>query len=100
MVRTPLDIILEIVLLIIISAINTMLAVFRLLGELFASLIWTSQMSTVGFILALIIGGLFLIFFWKYFFKETISLVKLILIYGAFVFILIIILYFFFLFFY
>ena len=93
MVRTPLDIIFEILLLIITSSVNTLLALFKLLAELFASLIWTSQMGIAGFILAIIIGGLFVVFLWKYLFKTTVSLVKLILIYAAFIFILILILY-------
>ena len=95
MVRTPLDVIFEIALLIIVSAVNTLLALFKLLGELFASLIWTSQMGIVGFIVAIIVGGLFVVFLWKYLFKTTVSLVKLILIYAAFIFVLILVLFFF-----
>ena len=100
MVRTPLDIIFEILLLIIVSSVNTLLALFKLLGELFASLMWTSQIGIAGFILAVIIGGLFVVFLWKYLFKTTVSLVKLILIYAAFIFVLILVLYVFFSIFY
>jgi len=93
MVRTPLDIILEIALLIIMSSVNTLLALFELLGELFGSLIWTSQMGIIGLILAVTVGGLFVVFLWKYLFKTTVSLIKLILIYAAFVFVLILVLF-------
>jgi len=93
MVRTPLEVIVEIILLIVLSSVNTLLALFRLLGELFASLIWTSQTGLIGFILAIIIGGLFIVFLWKYLFKTSISLVKLVLAYGAFVFVLVVVLY-------
>jgi hypothetical protein len=96
MVRTPLDIIFEILLLLVMSSVNTLLALFKLLGELFASLIWASQTGIAGFILAIIIGGLFVVFLWKYMFKTTVSLVKLILIYGAFIFVLILVLFVFF----
>ena len=87
------DIIFEILLLIIASSIGTLLALFKLLSELFASLFWTSTMGLAGFIVAVIIGGLFVAFLWKYLFKTTVSLVKLILIYGLFIFILIMVLY-------
>lgn len=100
MIRTPLDIIFEILLLIILSSVNTMLTLFKLLGELFASLMWTSQMGIAGFILAVIIGGLFIVFLWKYLFKTSVSLIKLILIYSAFIFVLILVLYVFFSIFY
>ena len=93
MFRTPLEIIIEIALLIIVSSINTLLNLFKLLGELFASLIWTSQMGIAGFILAVIIGGLFIVFLWKYLFKTSVSLVKLILVYGAFIFVLVLVLF-------
>ena len=92
MVRTPLEIIYEIILLIITSSVNTLLILFRLLGELFTSLMWVSQTGIAGLILAVIIGGLFVVFLWKYLFKTTVSLVKLILIYAAFVFVLILVL--------
>ncbi len=97
MVRTPLEVIFEIAILIITSSVNTLLALFKLLGELFASLIWTSQMGIAGLILAIIIGGLFIVFLWKYLFKTSVSLIKLILIYGAFIFALILVLYIFYL---
>lgn len=97
MIRTPLDIIFEIALLIINSSINTILALFKLFGELFASLIWTSRMGVAGFILAIIIGGIFVVFMWKYLFKTTVSLVKLIVVYGIFIFVLIMILFVFYL---
>lgn len=100
MVKTPLDIILEIALLLITSSIKTLLALFKLLGELFASLIRTSTMGIAGFILAIIVGGLFVVFMWKYLFKTTVSLVKLILIYAAFIVVLILVLYVFFSIFY
>jgi len=93
MVRTPLDIILEIALMLIVSSVNTLLALFKLLGELFASLMWTSTLGIAGFILAIIIGGLFVVFLWKYLFKTSVSLLKLILIYGVFVFVLILVLF-------
>jgi len=100
MVRTPLDIIFEILLLIILSSVNTLLTLFKLLGELFTSLLWTSQMGIAGFILAVIIGGLFIVFLWKYLFKTSVSLIKLILIYAAFIFVLILVLFVFFSIFY
>jgi hypothetical protein len=96
MVRTPLDIIFEILILLIFSSFNTLLALFKLLGELFASLIFASQASIAGFILAIIIGALFIVFIWKYLFKTTVSLVKLLLVYAGFFVVLIIILFIFF----
>lgn len=93
MVKTPLDIIIEIALLIIMSSVNTLLALFELLVQLFTSLMWTSQMSIAGFIVAVIVGGLFVVFLWKYLFKTTVSLVKLILVYAAFIFVLILVLF-------
>ena len=96
MVRTPLDIIFEILFLLILSSVNTFLSLLKLLAELLASLVWTSQSSIAGFIVAVIVGGLFVVFLWKYLFKTTISIVKLLLIYGAFVFVLILVLFVFF----
>jgi len=93
MVKTPLDIIIEIALLLILSSVNTLLALFKLLAELFASLMWTSTMGIVGFIVAIIVGGLFIVFLWKYLFKTTVSIVKLIIVYAAFIFVLILVLY-------
>ncbi len=93
MVKTPLDIIIEIALLLIMSSVNTLLNLYKLLVELFASLMWTSRMGITGLVVAVIVGGLFVVFLWKYLFKTAISLVKLILIYAAFIFILILVLY-------
>ena len=92
MVRTPLQIIFEILIFIVVNSINAILTIIGLLGELFVSLTLTAQTSVVGLILAIVIGGLFVIFMSKYLFKTTISLIKIILIYGAFVLVLIIIL--------
>ena len=100
MVRTPLEIILQIALFIITSSATSLLTIAKLLVELATSLVHTSQMGLAGFILAIIVGGLFVVFLWKYLFKTTVSLVKLILIYAVFIFILILVLYIFFSIFY
>jgi hypothetical protein len=96
MVRSPLEIIIEIFLLIFINSIQTLLMLLKLLGELFYSLAWTARTSIGGLILATIIGGLFLVFLWKYLFRETVSLAKIILAYAGFMIALFIVLYVFF----
>ena len=93
MVKTPLQVILEIILLLITSSVNTLLSLFRLFGELFSSLVWTSRTGILGLGVAIIIGGLFIVFLWKYLFKTTVSLVKLISIYGVLIIVLVVILY-------
>jgi len=100
MVRPPLDIIFEILFYIVASSIEHLLNVIRLLIELFNSL-WVTAQNNVGvLIISMLIGGLFFIFVSKFLFKETASIIQIILIYGAFAFILIIVLYIFFSIFY
>ena len=91
MVRSPIEIILEILFYIVTSSIEHVITVIKLLIELFYSLALQAQSSIFGLFISVLIGSLFFLFVWKFLFKETTSILHVILVYGAFLLALIII---------
>lgn len=85
MVRSPFEILVEILITIVSNSIQTLTKIIQLLIEFFISLGVTAQSSLGGLITALVIGTLFFVFIWKFMFKTTTSLIKIILIYGVFI---------------
>jgi len=85
MVKSPLQIILEILVYIILTMVETILTVSRMLGELFFSLTVISQVGVLGLIISSIIGGLVLFFVSKFLFGTSKSLIKIALVYVALV---------------
>jgi hypothetical protein len=85
MVRQPIEIILEILFYIVTSSIEHVITVIKLLIELFYSLVLQAQSSIWGLFISILIGSLFFLFVWKFLFKETTSVLHVILVYGAFI---------------
>jgi len=88
MVKPHLEIIAEILLYLMIKSVNTMIVLSKLLGELFVSLIWSAQTGFWAFLIAVTIGGVFIILMFKFLFKTGTSLLKIIAIYIIFLLIL------------
>lgn len=91
MVRSPIEIIFEILFYIVTSSIEHVITVVKLLIELFYSLAAQAQSSIWGLFVSVLIGSLFFLFVWKFLFKETTSILHVILVYGGFILALIII---------
>jgi len=89
MPKNPLQIILELFLVIIQSIIKTLTLIFQKLVELFWSLTFIAETGVIGLIIACLIGGIVIYFISKFIFKNTKSLVQILLIYIVFIFILV-----------
>ena len=82
MVKGPLLVIVDLIVFIITSTIDLIKGITNKLIELFTSLALMATTGIAGFIIASIIGGIVLFFALKYVFKTTVSLAKILLVYG------------------
>ncbi len=79
--KSPLQILIEILVLIVVSTAKILILVTGLLYELYISLRIMSYTNPIGFILALTFGGIILFFTTKFLFKSTISAIKIMTVY-------------------
>ncbi|MBL7170276.1 MAG: hypothetical protein ISS48_04610 [Candidatus Aenigmarchaeota archaeon] len=93
MVKSPLQIILELLTLIVSSIVNTFVLIFQKLVELFESLTFIAQAGIAGLLAACFIGGLVIFLLSKFIFKNTKSLFQVLLIYVVFVLVLVLVFY-------
>ena len=91
MVKSPLQIILELFILIIQSIVNTLKLIFEKLVELFMSLAFIAETGITGLVIAAVIGGIVVILISKFVFKSTKSLLQVLLVYVIFVVILVLV---------
>jgi hypothetical protein len=80
-VKTPVQILLEILIIIFINSVKFLISMGQLLLELYLSLKVMSYSNPIGFIFAVAIGGIIIIFTIKYMFGSTIDAMKVVVIY-------------------
>jgi len=91
MIKNPLQIILELLVLIIQSIVSTLALVLEKLVELFSSLAFMAGTGVVGLFIACVIGGIVVVLISKFVFKSTKSLFQVLMVYVIFVLILVLI---------
>ena len=80
-VRTPLDILVEILIIIVFNSAKILVILGGLLYELYISLRIMAYTNPIGLIIALTVGAIILFFTSKFLFKSTISAIKIMTIY-------------------
>jgi len=80
-VKSPIQILVEILVVIFISSVKILIMVAQLMYELYLSLRIMSYSNPMGFILALTVGGIILFFTLKFMFGSTMAAMKIIAIY-------------------
>lgn len=80
-VKSPLQILVEILVLIFVSSVKILFAMSQLLYELYLSLRMMSYTNPMGFILAITIGGIILFFTLKFIFGNTMAALKVMAVY-------------------
>jgi hypothetical protein len=85
MVKSPFQIIFELLVLLINTTIEGLGLVIDKLVELFESLVFIAKTGLAGLVISSIIGGIVVIFVSKFLFGSTKSLMKILLVYLAFI---------------
>lgn len=83
--QSPIEILIQILVVIVIDTIQLLFVVGKLLYDLYISLQIMAQTSIPGLFLALFVGGIILFFSIKFLFKSTTSVIKIMTIYIIFV---------------
>ncbi|MBD3155943.1 MAG: hypothetical protein GF368_04800 [Candidatus Aenigmarchaeota archaeon] len=85
MVKSPFQIIFELLVLLISTTVEGIRIIFEKIVELFESLVYLAGTGMVGLLISSVIGGLVIIFISKFIFGNTKSLVKILLVYAGFI---------------
>ena len=85
MVKSPLQVIYELLVGIIQSIVNTFKFIFEKLVELFMSLAFIANTGIVGMLVASVVGAIVVVLVAKFVFKSSKSLLQILLVYGIFV---------------